>query len=176
MSPAKHLLLHPSRWEPHMRSIRSPTLCLRKTQRLEPIISHFDSADQRTDYHWSNVHCSCFLAQASLLLLLVSFNSGFFSAIRPWRPDSRGLLWTVYVEMCMLLELREAFIWAAIEGAVNSNELILCSRGTSRSSFPVVVLMRASFIIALDGFCDCTCKKHWKFLTFSGLTDIHVLK
>ena len=24
------------------------------------------------------------------------------------------------------------------------------------SSFPVAVLMRASFIIALDGFCDCT--------------------
>jgi hypothetical protein len=33
-----------------------------------------------------------------------------------------------------------------------TNELVLCSRGNSGSSFPVVVLMRASFIIALDGF------------------------
>ena len=40
--------------------------------------------------------------------------------------------------------------------AGNSNELILCSRGNSGSSFPVAVLMRASFIIALDGFYNCT--------------------
>ena len=44
-----------------------------------------------------------------------------------------------------------------------TNELILCSRGNS--SFPVVVLMRDSFIIALEGFCDCT----WR--NFFGLTD-----
>ena len=74
----------------------------------------------------------------------------------PWRPDSHSLLWTVDVEMCLLLELCEAFIWAAIWDAVNSNERILCSRGTSGFSFPVAVLMRASFIIPLDGFCDCT--------------------
>ena len=40
--------------------------------------------------------------------------------------------------------------------AGNSNELILCSRGNSGSSFPVAVLLRASFVIALDGFCGCT--------------------
>ena len=112
--------------------------------------------DQRTNFHRSNVHCSCFLAQAGLFFLLVSFSSGFFAAIRPWRPDSRSLLWTVDVEMCLLLELCEAFIWAAISEAGNSNELILCSRGNSGSSIPVGVLMRASFIITLDGFCDCT--------------------
>ena len=81
---------------------------------------------------------------------------------------------TVYSEQLMLRCVCylnfEAFIWAAIWGAVNSNELILCSRGNSGSSFPMVVLMRASFIIALDGFCDCT----WR--NFSGLTDLHVLK
>ena len=37
-----------------------------------------------------------------------------------------------------------------------TNELILCSRSNSGSSVPVAALMRASFIIALDGFCDCT--------------------
>jgi hypothetical protein len=57
---------------------------------------------------------------------------------------------------CLLLELCEAFIWAAISEPRNSNELIVCSRGKSGSSFPVAVLMRASFIIAHDGFCDCT--------------------
>ena len=56
---------------------------------------------------------------------------------------------TVDVEMGMLLELCEAFIWAAISEAGNSNELLLCSKGNSGSSIPVAVLMRASFIIAL---------------------------
>ena len=56
--------------------------------------------------------------------------------------------------MCLLLELCEAFIWAAISEAGNSNELTLCSRGNvnSRSSFTVAVLIRASFITALDVF------------------------
>ena len=100
------------------------------------------------------------IAQVSWLkqvfFLLVSFSSGFFAAIRTWRPDSRSLLWTVDVEMCLLLELCETFIWAEISEAGNSNELILCSRGNSASSFPVAVLMKAIFIIALDGFCDCS--------------------
>ena len=86
--------------------------------------------EQRTHWHWSNVHCSCFLAQASLLLLLVSFSSGFFAAIRPWRPDSHSLLRTVVVMMCLLLELCDAFTWAAISEAGNCNELINCSSVT----------------------------------------------
>ena len=65
--------------------------------------------------------------------------------------------------MCLLLELCEAFIWAAISEPGNFNERILCSRGISGSSFPVAVLMKASFIIALDGLT-------------TGLTDLYVLK
>ncbi|CDQ85510.1 unnamed protein product [Oncorhynchus mykiss] len=57
----------------HAEIIRSPTLRLTKTRRLEPKISNLD---QRTDFHWSNVHCSCFLAQASFFLLCVSFSCG----------------------------------------------------------------------------------------------------
>ena len=41
--------------------IHSPTLRLTKTLRLEQKISNLDSSDQRTDFHRSNVHCSCFL-------------------------------------------------------------------------------------------------------------------
>ena len=37
--------------------------------------THLDSSGQRKDIHWSNVHCSWFLAQASLFSLL-SFSSG----------------------------------------------------------------------------------------------------
>jgi hypothetical protein len=137
---------------------------------------HLDSSGQRTDFHRSNVHWLCFLAQASLLLLLVSFSSGLFAAIQPWRPDSRSLLWTVDVKMCLLLELCEAFIWSAISEAGHSNELILCSRGNYGSSFPVAVLMRASFIIVLDGICNSTWRNFstfWKCYTF---TDLHVLR
>ena len=158
----------------HAEIIRSPTLRLTNIRQLEPKISHLDSSDQRTDFHRSNVHCSCFLAQLSVftsLFSLVSFSSGFFAAIWPWRPDSLTLLWTVDVEMCLLLDLCEAFIWAAIYEAGNSNELILCCRGNSGSSFPAI-LMRTSFITVLDGFYDCTWrnfKRSWNFpdwLTF----------
>ena len=134
--------------------IHSPTLPLTKTRRLEPKLSNLDSTDQRTDFHRSNVHCLCFLAHASFFFLLVSFSNGFFAAIWPWRPDSHSLLRTADVDVCYLNS--EAFIWAAISEAGNSNELILCSRANSGSSFPVAVLVRDSFIIALDGFCDCT--------------------
>ena len=107
-------------------------------------------SDQRTDFHWSNVHCSCFLAQASLFFLLVSFGSDFFEAF-----DHEGLihslLWTVDVEMCLLFVFCEAFSEAG-----SSNELILCSKCNSGSYFPVEVLMRASFIILLDDFCNPT--------------------
>ena len=107
----------------------------------------------------------------------MSFSSGFFAAIWPRRPDSRSLLWTVDVEMCLLLKLCKAFIWAAIYETGTSNELILCSRGNSGSSFPVAVLMRASFIIVLDGFCNCpwgNFKSSWNvpdWLTFMSYSN-----
>ena len=75
--------------------------------------------------------------------------------------DHKGLIHAVTTEQLMLrcvlfIELCEAFIWAAIPEAGNFNKLILCSRGNSGTSSPVVVFMRASFVIVLDGFCDCT--------------------
>ena len=88
----------------HVEIIRSPTLHLTKTKWLEPKISNLDSSDKRTDFHRSNVHYPCFLTQASVFLLLVSFSSGFFAAIQPWKPESRSLLLKVDVEMCLLLE------------------------------------------------------------------------
>ena len=138
VSPAKHhhtTLLHGGN---HIWSSSVHLLCLSKTRRLKPKISNLDSTDQRTDFHLSNVHCLCFFTQASLFLLLVSFSSGFFAAICQ-----------ICQFVCYLNS--EAFMWAG-----NSNEFILCSRGNSGSSFPVVVLMGASFIIVLDVFCYCT--------------------
>ena len=105
----------------HAAIIRLPSLRFTKTLRLEQKISNLGSSNQRTDFHRSNVHRSCFLVLANPVFLLVSFGSGFFVTIRPWRPDSHSLLWTVDVEMCLLLELCEAFILAAISEAGNSN-------------------------------------------------------
>ena len=162
MSPAKHPHTTFTVGTTHAEIIGSPTLCLTKTRRLEPKISN---VDQRTGFHRSNVHCSCFLAQASLFFLLVPFSSGFFAAI--WHD---GLIYTVSSKQLMLRCVcylnSEEFIWASISEAGNSKELLLCSRYNSWSSFPVVVLMRASFIIVLGSFCDCT----WRNFQSSWLT------
>ena len=94
------------------------------------------------------------------------FSSIFFvvAASRQWRPDSRSLLWTVDVEMFLLLELCEALIWAAILEAGNSNELILCSPHESQFHHSAWWFLRLHL------------KKRSKFFTFSGLSDLHVLK
>ena len=52
-------------------------------------MSNLDTSDQRTDFHRSNIHCSCFLAEANLFFLLVSF-------------DRQGLIHAVSSEQLML--------------------------------------------------------------------------
>ena len=73
--------------------------------------------------------------------------------------DHEGLILThssgQWMMRCVCYLNSEAFIWAAISEAGNSNELVLCSRGNSGSSIPVAVLMRDSFIMVLDGIYDC---------------------
>ena len=77
---------------------------------------------------------------------------------------------------CVCYLNSEVFICAAIWGAVNCNELILCSRGNSGSSFAVVVLHESQFHHSAWWFLRLRLKKLSKFLTFSEMTDLHVLK
>ena len=112
---------------------------------------------------WPDIDCSCFLSQASLFFLLCPLVVVF--------SDHKGLIHTVSSEqlmfrcVCYLNCVKHLFRLQS--EAVNSNELILCSRCNSGSSFPVAVLKRASFIIALDGFCDCT----WRNVQSSYFLD-----
>ena len=91
--------------------------------------------------------------------------------------DHEGLIHAVSSEQlmlgCVCCLNSEVFIWAAVSEAGNCDELILCSRGNSGSSFPVAVLTRASFIIALDGFLRLHLKKLEKFLKVSELTVLN---
>ena len=57
-------------------------------------------------------------------------------------------------DVCYLNSVKHLFGLQSETG--NSNDPILCSRYNSGTSFPVAVLMRASFIIVLDVFCSCT--------------------
>ena len=88
--------------------------------------------------------------------------------------DHEGLIHAVSSEqliwgcVCYLNSVKHLFGQQFLKPV--TNELILCSRGNSGSSFPVAVLMRASFIIELDGFCDCTIHfPHW--LTFMSQSN-----
>ena len=135
-------------------------------------ISTLDSSDQRTDFQRSKVHCSCFLAQASLFLLLVSFGSGFFAAIRPWRPDSCSLLWTVDVEMCLLLNSVKHLFGLQFLRLVTLMNLSFAADVTLFLSRKPVFMesqfsMKASFFTALDGFFNCT----WGNFQSSGTSN-----
>jgi hypothetical protein len=93
--------------------------------------------------------------------------------------DHEGLIHAVSSEQLiltfLLFELCDAFVWAAIRGAVNSYECILCSRelcfflscgGPHESQFHHSALW----------FLRLHLNKLSKVLTFSVLTDLHVYK
>ena len=92
------------------------------------------------------------------------FISGFFSVIWPWRPDSHSLFWTVDAEMCLLLELCEAFIQCAISEAGNSNELLYRRRTHSHyitSNIIHINLLRfATHIISCLNFLTSVALAH----------------
>ena len=92
-------------------------------------------------------------------------------SLQQFNHDSSSLLWTLDVEMSVTWTMWSIYLGCNLRCS-NSNELLLWSRGNSGSSFPVAVLMRASFILALDGVCDYTWRNFqscWNFpywLTF----------
>ena len=97
-----------------------------------PFATHRPSyLTQRTLFHCCIVQSLYALAHWSLLTLFCFLNSGFLTAILPYRPASLGLLLTVDVNT---LFLRHWFRCAVMFGAVIllsckmvTNEIILCS-------------------------------------------------
>ena len=126
MSPAKPphtITLHASRWETHMQGSSVHLLCVTQRERwLEPKASNVGLS---RPWRLRESTMKAWFTQSPL-------NSWC------WHVSVTWTLWNIYLGCNMKCSY--------------SNEFILCSRGNSGSSFPVAVLMRASFNIVLDGF------------------------
>ena len=156
----------------HPYTITPPPPCFMVgTTNVETICSPFLFLRHGGWNQQSEIWTFVFLGLSTTLLLPVP---GFFAAIRPWRPDSESLLWTVNVEMCLQRELCEAYMWALIWAAVNFwflrlvtlNILSCTAEVTHGLLFSRMVLMKASFPVAFEGFHDCTwinIQSSWNF-------------
>ena len=134
-----------------------------------PTLSHKDMAVGTKNRKFELIRTkdrfpSCFFDQAGLFLLVWFLCSN--STMKAWFMQSPLNCWCV----CYLNS--EAFIWAAIWGAVNSDELIICSRGNFLSCGSP---HESQFHHRAWLFLRLHLKKLSKFLTFSVLT-VHVLK
>ena len=156
MSPAKHrhtITLPPPCFTvgtTHAEIIRSSTLRLRKTRRLEPKISNLDSSDQRTDFTGL-----MFINRVSWPKQVSSSYWCTLVVVSLQQCDHGGLIHAVSSEQLMLRCVSYLNSVKHLFGLQSEVQLTLMNL-SSGSSFPVAVLMRASFIIAFDGVCGCT--------------------
>lgn len=121
-------LHHASPWE-HADAIRSPSLCVTKSGRFKP------KTKTSVDFHWSYVLC----IRISWAKLHVGLPQWWFICSNLTRPGSCSLLWTLDVEMCLLPELCEPFMWPLIWGAFHWRSLGLLTIMTLSSTTAVTL-------------------------------------
>ena len=157
MSPAKH----PHTITPpppcftvgttHAEIIRSPTLHLTKTRRLETKNSNLDSSDRRSDFRRSKVYCSCFLAQTSLFFLLVSF----LVVVSLQHSCHEGLI-SCSVQLILRCVCYLNCYLKYLFGLQSEVQLILMNLSSVAEVTLGLPFLWWSSVSELNGFCDCT--------------------
>ena len=107
--------------------------------------------DQRTNFHQSNVHCSCFLAQASLFFLLVS----------------------------LVVVFMQQFVHGCLIHTGSSEQLMLrcvCYLNSVKHLFGLQSEVQLTLMNLVWVFLSCGGPhENLKFMKFSVLSDLHVL-
>ena len=142
-----------------------------KRKRLE---SNLYSSDQRTDFHRSNVHCPCFLAQT-----VFSYYWCPLVVVSLQQFDHEGLIHTVSSEQLMLrcvFYLKSVKHLFGLQSAVQLTLMNLTSAAEVTLALPFWGSPHASQFHNCDWwFLRLHLKKLSKFLKFSILTDLPVL-
>ena len=150
----------------------SPTLRRSLTLIFDSKISKLESSVQWTFFHFSVVQSLCILSCWRLLILFLFLNSGFLTAIPPYRSASQSLLLSVNADTFFItLAQLCCDVWSShpsVKKTGDSNEIVLCSCFFWSAS-PTFGLVLSCFLMSPNSKIRCSSGNFKKILCLNIL-------